>query len=221
MKAEIIFRFLKDIAVHNDREWFNANREEWDQAKAEFEHFLATVIARISLFDDTVTHLQPKDCMYRIYRDIRFSSDKSPYKRHIGGYINSKGKKSAHSGYYIHLEPGNCMICSGSIYVSSEMLKAIRRSVYDNMDEYREIVEDKAFKQYFPTIGFEHLKSAPVGYPKDYPYIDYLKCKDYSVSMPVADSFFDAPDLLDKLDDIFRQMKRLNDFINETIDDME
>lgn len=221
MNADIIFKFLRDIAVHNDREWFQANRNEWDDAKVEFENFMAAVIGRISIFDETVRHIRPQDCMYRIYRDIRFSSDKSPYKRHIGGYINSKGKKSAHSGYYIHLEVDNCMLCSGSLCVTGEMLKALRRSVYDNMDEYRMIVEDKAFKKYFPTIGFEHLKTAPKGYPKDYPYIDYLKCKDYSVCMPVPDHFFCEPDLLEKLDDIFKQMKRLNDFLNETIDNME
>jgi uncharacterized protein (TIGR02453 family) len=221
MKADIIFRFLRDIAIHNDREWFQANRGEWDEAKAAFEDFLSVVIGRIALFDDSVAHLQPKDCMYRIYRDIRFSADKSPYKRHIGGYINSCGKKSAHSGYYIHLEPGSCMLCSGSIYVTGKMLKAIRRSIYDNMDEYREIVESKDFKQYFSTIGFEHLKTAPIGYPKDYPYIDYLKCKDYAVCLPVTDDFFSAPNLYAKLDDIFKQMKRFNDFINETIDEME
>lgn len=221
MNADIIFKFLRDIAVHNDREWFQANRNEWDDAKVEFENFMAAVIGRISIFDETVRHIRPQDCMYRIYRDIRFSSDKSPYKRHIGGYINSKGKKSAHSGYYIHLEVDNCMLCSGSLCVTGEMLKALRRSVYDNMDEYRAIVEDKAFKKYFPTIGFEHLKTAPKGYPKDYPYIDYLKCKDYSVCMPVPDHFFSEPDFLEKLDDIFKQMKRLNDFLNETIDNME
>ena len=221
MKADIIFRFLKDIAVHNDREWFKANKTEWDEAKAEFENFLATVIGRIAIFDETVRHIQPQDCMYRIYRDIRFSSDKSPYKRHIGGYINSKGKKSAHSGYYIHLEPGNCMLCSGSIYVTNEMLKAIRHNVYDNMEEYRGIVESKEFKQYFPSIGFEHLKTPPKGFPKDYPYIDYLKCKEYDVCMPVKDDFFKAKDLYEQLDKIFFQMKRFNDFINETIDDME
>jgi uncharacterized protein (TIGR02453 family) len=221
MKADIIFRFLKDIAIHNDREWFKANKSEWDEAKMAFEDFMATVIGRISLYDESVKHLLPQDCMYRIYRDIRFSSDKSPYKRHIGGYINCKGKKSAHSGYYIHLEPGNCLICSGSLFVTSQMLKAIRQSIYDNIEEYRDIVEDKHFKQYFPNIGTEYLKVAPKGFPKDFEYIDYLKCKDFSVCMPVEESFFYDEKLLDKLDSIFKQMKRYNDFINDTIDDME
>jgi uncharacterized protein (TIGR02453 family) len=221
MNAEVIFRFLKDINIHNDRDWFKEHKDEYESARIEFENFLAQIIARISLFDESVRNVQPGDCTYRIYRDLRFSQDKSPYKRHIGGYINPKGKKSAHSGYYIHLEPNNCMLCSGSICVTNEMQKALRLAVYDNMDEFRAIVEDPAFTRFFPSIGFEKMKMAPKGYPKDYPYIDYLKCKDYSCCMNVADSFFYKPDLLDTLDEVFKQMKRLNDFVNITIDEME
>lgn len=221
MNAEVIFHFLKNICVHNDRVWFNEHRDEYEATKSEFENFMAAVIARISSFDNSIRNVQPKDCTYRIYRDIRFSPDKSPYKRHIGGYINPKGKKAAHSGYYIHLEPGKCMVCSGSICVPSNIQRALRLSVYDNMDEFRSIVEDPDFKRFFPTIGFEKMKVNPKGYPKDYPYIDYLKCKDYSCFTMLPDSFFHTPDLLDKLEEMFRQMKRLNDFLNITIDDME
>jgi uncharacterized protein (TIGR02453 family) len=221
MNADNIFQFLNDIRVHNNREWFSEHRDEYDKASAEFEKFLAAVILRTSSFDESVRSVQPHDCTYRIYRDVRFSADKSPYKTHIGGYINPKGKKAAHSGYYIHMESGNSMLCSGSICVTSDILKAIRRSVYDNMDEYRSIVDAPEFKRFFPTIGFDHLKTAPKGYPKDYPYIDYLKCKDFDCYYKVPDSFFRAPDLLDHIEEIFKQMKRLNDFLNFTIDDME
>jgi uncharacterized protein (TIGR02453 family) len=221
MKADTIFRFLKDICVHNDREWFNANRSEYDAAQAEFENFLAAAIARISMFDQSVSHLQPKDCTYRIYRDLRFTQDKTPYKTHIGGYINARGKKSAHSGYYIHLEAGNCMLCTGSLFVTSEMLKELRHSVYDNIDEFREIVEDPTFKRFFPVIGFDKLKTAPKGFPKDFPYMEYLKVKEYGVCMNVPDSYFYQPDLMDQLEVVFRQMQRINDFVNATIDEME
>lgn len=221
MNAEVIFRFLKDINIHNDRIWFNEHREEYDKARLEFEQFLAAVITRTSTFDKTVNHIQPKDCTYRIYRDIRFSADKSPYKRHIGGYINPKGKKSAHSGYYIHLEPDNCMLCSGSICVPNEIQRALRLSVYDNMDEFLSIVEDPSFKQFYPNIGFEKMKVNPRGFPKDYPHMEYLKCKDYSCCTMLSDSFFYSKDLMDKIEVMFRQMKRLNDFLNITIDDME
>lgn len=221
MHIQGILEFLKQLAVNNNREWFQDHKETYLSVQEDFEELLAAVIARISLFDDSVSHVQPHDCTYRIYRDIRFSSDKSPYKTHIGGYINARGKKSNHCGYYLHLEPGNCMLAGGSWCMPPFMLKAVRQSVYDNIDEYRAIVEDREFKQYFPIIGETHLKTVPKGFPKDFPYADYLKCKDYTVTCAVPDSFYDNPDFLDEIEKIFRQLKRFADFTNYTIDDLE
>ena len=182
MNIPEILDFLKRLAVNNNRPWFQEHKTEYQHVQQNFEELLSAVIARIAVFDDSVSHVQPTDCTYRIYRDIRFSSDKSPYKTHIGGYINAKGKKSNHCGYYIHLEPDNCMLAGGSWCMPSDMLKAVRQSVYDNIDEFRAIVEDPAFKAYFPIIGEEHLKTMPKGFPKDFPYPQYIQCKDYIVS---------------------------------------
>ena len=91
MNIPVIFQFLKDLSANNNRDWFNEHRAEYETARVEFENFLATVIARISLFDESIRGIQPKDCTYRIYRDTRFSTDKTPYKIHFGGYINAKG----------------------------------------------------------------------------------------------------------------------------------
>lgn len=221
MKADIIFRFLNDIAIHNDREWFREHKDEYESASVEFEKFIADLIIRISKFDNSVSSLQPHDCTYRIYRDVRFSSDKSPYKRHMGGYINPYGKKSDYAGYYIHMQPGECLICGGSAYTPSNILKILRTAVYDNIEEFISIVEDPDFKAFFPQIGFEHLKMSPKGFPKDFPYIDYLKCKDYGCCMKVSDDFFYAPDLLDRLEKITTQTKRLNDFVNYSIREIQ
>ena len=218
---EDIFQFLKDLAANNNREWFQGHKDEYLKAQKEFEEVLTAIIARISLFDESIVGIQAKDCTYRIYRDTRFSSDKTPYKIHLGGYINARGKKSEHCGYYVHIEPDNCMLAGGSWCLGPKVLKAVRQSVYDNIDEYREIVEDPAFKQYFPVIGENHLKTAPKGFPKDFEYIDYLKCKDYTCAYMVPDAFFLAPDLLDKVEDVFKQLKRFADFTNFTIDDFE
>ena len=92
MNIPVIFQFLKDLSANNNRDWFNEHRAEYETARVEFENFLATVIARISLFDESIRGIQPKDCTYRIYRDTRFSTDKTPYKIHFGGYINAKEK---------------------------------------------------------------------------------------------------------------------------------
>ena len=221
MNTSIIFRFLKELSENNNRVWFNEHRETYTQAQLEFEKFLTAIIDRISLFDETIRGTVARDCTYRIYRDTRFSSDKTPYKTHFGGYINAKGKKSNHCGYYVHLEPGGSLLAGGSLCLPSNVLKAVRQSIYDNIDEYRSIVEDPAFKQYFPIVGENFLKTAPKGFPKDFKYIDYLKCKEFICSYQVPDSFFVASDFLDRTEEVFRQFKRFSDFLNDTIDDFE
>ena len=221
MNIPVIFQFLKELSANNNREWFNSHREQYEVARSEFENLLTVIISRISLFDESIRGIEAKDCTYRIYRDTRFSEDKTPYKTHLGGYINAKGKKSDHCGYYVHLEPGNCLLAGGSYCPPPPLLRALRQAVYDNIDEFRSIVEDPAFKQYFPVIGENFLKTAPKGFPKDYPYLKYLQCKEYTVACCQPASFFLAPDFLDRTDDIFKQMKRFSDFVNYTIDDFE
>ena len=221
MNASVIFQFLKDLSNNNNRDWFNEHRDEYERARLEFETLLSEVISRIALFDDSIKGIQPKDCTYRIYRDTRFSSDKTPYKIHFGGYINAHGKKSNHCGYYIHLQPGGSMLAGGSLCLPPKVLKAVRQSIYDNIDEYRSIVEDPTFKRYFPVVGEDFLKTAPKGFPKDFEYIDYLKCKEYICSYMVKDEFFTMPDFLNKTEDTFKQFKRFADFLNYTIDDFE
>ena len=216
-----ILEFLKQLAANNNREWFQIHKGDYLQVQADFDELLSAVIARITRFDNSVSHVQPKDCTYRIYRDTRFSTDKSPYKNHIGGYINARGKKSNHCGYYLHLEPGNCMLAGGSWCMPTQILKAVRQSIWDNLDEYRDIVEDPDFKRYFPVIGMERLKTAPKGFSKDSPYIDYVKPKDFTVTYNIPDSFYQDISFLDHIEEVFRQLKRFADFTNYIIDEME
>ena len=221
MNTSIIFQFLKELSENNNREWFAEHREAYQESRAAFEKLLEVIINRISLFDEDIRGVKPTDCLYRIYRDTRFSSDKTPYKTHIGGYINAKGKKSNHCGYYIHLEPGACLLAGGSFCLPPAILKGVRQSIYDNIDEYRAIVEDPAFKQYFPIVGENFLKTAPKGFPRDFEYIDYLRCKEFVCSYQVPDGFFSSPQFLNHTEEVFRQFKRFSDFLNYTIDELE
>lgn len=221
MNIPYIFEFLQDLSRNNNREWFYEHKDVYRQAQQEFEKFLTQVIARISAFDSTVSSVQAKDCTYRIYRDTRFSLDKTPYKNHFGGYINAYGKKSDHCGYYVHLEPGGSMLAGGSWCLPPHVLRALRKAVYDNIDEYRAIVENPDFQKYFPVVGETFLKTAPKGFPKDFPYLKYLQCKEYSVSCRVSDTFFLTDGVLDRVEDVFRQMKPFADFTNYTIDDFD
>lgn len=221
MNVQFIYDFLRELAAHNNREWFNTHKSDFQKAEAEFENMLTAIIGRIAFFDPSVAHIEAKDCTYRIYRDLRFTQDKTPYKIHFGGFINARGKKALHCGYYVHLQPEESLLAGGVWCPESKLLKAIRESIYDNIDEYRSIVEDSAFKKYFNSVGFNNLITAPKGFPKDFPYMEYLKPKDFSFCCFKPDSFFTSKSFLDKSEDIFKQMKRLNDFFDYTLNDFE
>lgn len=221
MQAKIILQYLKSLSANNNREWFLEHKDEYDAVRHDFESAAAMAIARLSTFDATVSHLAVKDVTYRFYRDIRFSPDKSPYKNHLGAYIAAHGKKSLHGGYYFHLEPGNCMVACGNYYLPTKILNAVRNTIISRIDEFRPLVEDADFKKYFDGFGNERLKTCPAGFPKDFPYMDYLRAKDYCCWHYVSDDFFEGDGWLDEFEKICRAAKPLMDFANDIIDDYE
>lgn len=218
-EAKVILGFLRDLASHNSREWFAEHRAAYEEAKSLFEDMTEQLIRRISTFDESVKHLQAGDCTYRIYRDVRFSLDKSPYKRHMGAYVAAHGKKALHGGYYFHLEPGNCLLAGGSYCLPSRLMQQLRQAIAGEIDEYRSIVDAPEFARYFPVIGEEQLKGAPKGFRKDYPYLKYVQPKSFDVCCRVPDDFFTRPGWLDRTEEVFRPMKPYLDFINYTIDE--
>ena len=219
MDTKLIFDFLRQLSAHNDREWFHEHKPLYQAATQEFDKLLTILISRVGEFDPSVRHLQPKDCTWRIYRDVRFSLDKSPYKTHMGGFLSAKGKKSLHCGYYFHLDPAGSFYAGGTYGLTPKQLQEIRYSIYDNIEEYRSIIENKPFKKYFPTIGEECLKVNPKGFPKDFHYMDLLKPKDFSVWHRLDEQFFNTPDFVDVLVDMARISKPFLDFLNYTVDD--
>lgn len=214
-----ILSFLADIAQNNNREWFAAHRDRYEAARHAFERMAETTIERIGRFEPGVAGMPVKQALYRFYRDTRFSPDKSPYKRHLGTYINPRGKKSPHGGYYLHLEPGNCLLAGGAYCLEMPILRAVRQSIVDRTEEFRAIVEDTEFRSLFPVIGESRLKTVPAGFPRDFAYPEYIRPKDYSVCHCVPDDFFRSPDWADRAAGIFRRMKPFLDFVNDTIDD--
>lgn len=115
MKVTGIISFLRSLRRHNNRVWFNDNKDRWLEVQATVEDFTNELITRMSEFEPKANRLRPADCLYRIYRDTRFSKDKTPYKTHVGIYINPPfGKKSLRCGYYVHLEPDNCLVAGGA-----------------------------------------------------------------------------------------------------------
>ena len=247
MQAKRILDYLRQIAANNNREWFLANKSEYEAVRKDFNSGVEKVIAAISEFDDEVSHVQVKDCVFRFNRDTRFSPDKSPYKRHFGAYICMKGKKSLRGGYYIHLEPGNCMLATGSYWLPTNILTACRNEIMANIDQWIEAVDNPRFIKFFgrpgegrwpefseekeyndePPVatekgfGLTMLKSCPVGFPRDYEHIQYLRMKDYCCWRRVPDTFFEGDHWTREAAKIFRVAKPMMDFMNAVIDDYE
>jgi uncharacterized protein (TIGR02453 family) len=233
MQAQRILSFLTELSANNNRPWFTEHKDEYLACKANYEDDIARAINSIAEFDPEISHLQVKDCVYRFYRDIRFSQDKSPYKNHFGAYICAHGKKALRGGYYIHLEPGNCLLATGSYWLPTNILTSCRNEIMGNIDDWRKIVESKAFVNYFGKpnegvwektdkgFGLEALKTSPSGFPRDFEYIQYLRMKDYCCWKRVPDTFFDNDRWQDEAIKVFKVAKPMMDFMNAVIDDYE
>lgn len=218
-----IIDFLSDLRANNNREWFAANKSRYDAVRALVMELTQQLIDVVAEIDPRAAMLSPADCTYRIYRDTRFSSDKTPYKQHIGIFINPPfGKKSLRCGYYLHIEPGNCFFAAGTIGHPAPVLKAIRRSIYDEIDEYLELISDPEFKAVFANIGDSPLKTAPKGFPKDWEHIDLLKPRNYvAFSGNLESALLRTKDIPKFLRPYIQQSARFNRFVNYAIDPFE
>lgn len=218
-KRQQIFSFLRAIQKNNDREWFKAHRADFEQATATFHMMIAETIRGISAFDPTISGVSVESTTYRFYRDTRFSEDKSPYKTHLGAYINPYGTKSLHSGYYLHLEPNNSGVGCGPYWLPMNVLTAIRNDIVLRTETFHTILQHAPFKASFSSFGRQHLKTLPKGFSRDYPFPEYLRAKDYTLWYALSDDFFEREDWCAALCEKFSLMKPFMDFINETIDD--
>lgn len=213
-----IFRFLKDLATNNNRVWFNENKDRYLEVKSKIERLTQQLINGVADFDPQAAKLRPQDCLYRIYRDTRFSPDKTPYKTHIGIYINpAGGKKAPDGGYYMHIEPGNSLVAGGIWCPDSKLLKALRQDIYDNVDEYLEIINNPAFAKYFTEIGDDRLKTAPKGFPKDWEYIELLRPRSFTAFSPMSDMEMMSTSLPAEVLKRMELLQPFNRFLNYTI----
>lgn len=221
MQIDSILQFLSELKINNNREWFAQNKVWYDKVRSEFEQISRDVIAEIGKFDEEIKHVEVKDCVFRIYRDTRFSHDKTPYKTHFGVFIASAGgRKSQRGGYYLHLDPDGCFIAVGVWCPQPNLLKALRQSVYDNIDELNEIRQSSNFSKYF-TAFFEEdkLKTVPRGFPKDFPEADLLKLKHYLVEYKLDDSILKSDNFMVQIAEICKSGYPLNQFLNYTVDE--
>jgi uncharacterized protein (TIGR02453 family) len=174
-------KFLKDLAKNNHREWFQANKKAFEAANDNVAALAGYLIGEIGKFDPAVSSLEPKGCVFRIYRDIRFSKDKSPYKTNLGAYFAPGGRKSMQPGYYIHIQPGQCFVAAGKHMPDANELLKIRNRIVSNSKEFLGIVEKRSFRDKFGALHGDRLSRPPKGFSEDSPAIEYLKLKSLTV----------------------------------------
>lgn len=173
-------RFLRELKRNNIREWFAANRSRYEHALEVRSALVGRLIGAVAQTDPAAARLTERDCTYRIYRDTRFSTDKTPYKTHIGIFIVPPfGKKSPLGGYYFHFEPGRFFFAAGNVCHPPKVLSAIRQSIIDNVEEYDELMHDTEFRSVFPTVGENLLKTAPKGVDRDWEFVEYVRPRDF------------------------------------------
>jgi uncharacterized protein (TIGR02453 family) len=211
--------FLKKLRKNNNKEWFDKNKKAYEVAREDFLAYVQKLIAGVSSFEPSAKELDPKKCVFRIYRDVRFSKDKTPYKTHFGAHITRGGVKTSGTGYYVHIEPGNSFLAGGWWMPESPELNAIRQEIDYNQEEFKNMLKDKAFVRYFKKLDEEHkLKTIPKGYDKNHPFIELLKLKSFTVTSELKDETVTGKDFVKHSISVFKAVKPLNDFLARAID---
>lgn len=211
--------FLKDLSKNNNRDWFNANKQQYLVVKLEFENIIDLLTHEIRKFDSGLGTLQAKDCTFRIYRDVRFSKDKSPYKTQMGAFMVPGGKKSGKAGYYFHLEPGNIFLAGGMYLPPPDILKHVRENIFNNIDEFKSIIQGENFLVQFGAISGEKLKMAPKGFSKEFPDMELLKFKSYTIVKIIDHTAINNKNMIETLARNFKSMKAFNHFLNTSLPD--
>ncbi|RYZ99409.1 MAG: DUF2461 domain-containing protein [Sphingobacteriaceae bacterium] len=212
--------FLKDITVNNNREWFAANKHRHDAARENVIEFTGELIKQLSKADpDVDENTDPKKCVLRIYRDIRFSPNKTPYKRNFGISIMRQTKSGSRgSEYYIHIEPGKAFVAGGYWLPEAPHLKAIRQEIDYNAGELKNIVDDPAFVKLFGNFREqEKLKTNPRDYSADNENIELLKLKSFIAMHPLKDGELLKKGIVDNVVALCSRIYPLNVFLNNAI----
>lgn len=213
-------RFLKELTKNNNKPWIDEHRNNYLDAKADFEKLVAVVIKETATFDSDVSELQVKNCTYRQNRDVRFSKDKRPYKNNMGAYIAREGKKSMYAGYYFHFEPGGKSFTGGGLWMpEAPNLKKVRQEIDYCFTEFSKIIKNKDFKKEYGDLEQTSdikLINLPRGYEKENPAVEYLKLKSLLALKPITDKELMEEDLAKKIIRSFKALMPLVKFINRS-----
>ena len=209
--------FLSLLRTNNNKSWFDDHRDMYDSARANALEFASLLLDKMAAIDHSLQALSPKDCMFRINRDVRFSHDKSPYKTHMGIVLTQGGKKSGLASYYVHIEPGNSFVGGGVWMPEAAALSRIRKEIHYEWKEFANILSNTSFLTHFGDLDKEPetlLKKPPKGYDGDDPGIAYLKLKSFTATRACPESQLTNSSLITEILTTFSALKPLLDFLS-------
>lgn len=210
------FDFLEKLKKNNNRDWFSDHKLEYQAQHEDMISFADTLLQKLSSHDQIET-VSGKKCLYRIYRDVRFSKNKDPYKTHWSGGFKRATKK-LRGGYYFHIEPGNKSMVAGGFWgPNKEDLARIREELAMDPTELRAIISEKNFVDHFETLKGEQLKTAPKGYPKDHESVDLLRFKQFIFHKSFTDKEVLSPNFADELNESFIAMRPFLDYMSDVL----
>ena len=210
--------FLTELAQNNNKPWFEANKEKYEAAKQDFEVYIAEILDGLGQIEPLFKEQNAKNCIFRIYRDVRFSKDKTPYKAHFGAHLNKGGKKFTGAGFYLHLEPGKCFAGGGLWMPEAPLLKAVRQEINYNFEAFKLVLEDVQFKKQFGVIEGEQLKTVPKGYEATNPAAEYLRMKSFIAGHCLTDEEITSRASIKQCVEIFATMTPFINFLNKSFD---
>jgi uncharacterized protein (TIGR02453 family) len=213
-----ILTFLRQLQQNNEKAWMDAHRDDYQDARASFVDLITYLLRGLEVDDEGMRGLDPKRCIFRLNRDIRFSKDKSPYKTNFGAALSEGGRKSGNAAYYLHLQPHDESFIGGGIYQPPrEVLAKVRQEIDYNASELRTIASSLDFKETFGEIQGDALKRAPKGYDPDHPNIELLKLKDYIVLRKLTDQEVTDAQFNERALAIFKTMTPFVHYLNVAV----
>lgn len=210
------FNFLKDLKKNNNREWFQANKDRYDIAQANVLDFADFLMAEMSK-KDQIVEASAKKTLFRIYRDIRFSKDKTPYKTGFMGSLK-RDTKWLRGGYYFAIKPGNETVIAGGFWnPNSKDITRIRKEIAMDSSPMRKLIKTKSFKSHFGELIGEEVKTAPKGYKKDHPDIDLIRKKQFLLIRKFSDKDVLSPNFAAAVIDTFKAMRPFFDYMSDVL----
>jgi len=208
MVSKEVIKFLNDLKKHNNREWFNEHKPTFQKHQNEVKSVFQEVANKLEEIDQLESHK-----VFRIYRDVRFSKDKSPYKSRFAGYF-IRATQELRGGYYLNIEPGNSMVGGGFYGPNAEDLKRIRKEFEQDDSEIRQILNNKKFKSMFGELRGSELKSAPRGFDAEHPAIDLIRKKQFYVARAFSDKEVMDADFVGQVVETYKLLRPFFDYMS-------